>query len=192
MAGTKTIPLTQGAVAIVDEDDYDRLVEMGSWHLSDMGYAVRRGAVEGVKCTVRMHRIVNNTPDGLVTDHINRNRLDNRKINLRTVTQKLNMMNKEPGMGVWYQKQNSNWVVELYGKHVGCFKEFGLAYQVAQMIYAGELPLTRIKEYTPYCKRGHNKELVGTYGISCRVCILQNQKNYYLRRQSWQELNKVD
>ncbi len=30
-----------------------------------------------------MHRIVGNIPDGLITDHINGNRLDNRKINLR-------------------------------------------------------------------------------------------------------------
>jgi hypothetical protein len=178
----KTIPLTQGAVTLVDDDDYDLLISIGKWHLSDTGYAVNRSRFNGKKRTIRMHRVVNITPKAYFTDHINRNRLDNRKENLRTVNHRENMQNKERGLGVWYQKQNRNWVVELYGEHVGCFKEFELAYQIAQMIYDRELPLTKIKEYNPYCKRGHNKEVVGTYVNSCKKCVLQNQKAYYIRR----------
>jgi hypothetical protein len=187
---TKTIPLTRGAVTLVDDDDYDLLISIGKWHLSDTGYAVNRSRFNGKKKTIRMHRVVNKTPKHLVTDHINRNPLDNRKSNLRSVTQKENMSNIDHGLGVWYQKQNSNWVVEIYGQHVGCFKEFELAYQIAQMIYSEELPLTRIKEYNPYCKRGHNKELVGTYRTTCRICVLDKQKAYYIRKRDYEHTSR--
>ena len=185
---SKEIPLTKGAMAIVDDADYDRLAAMGTWHLSDMGYAVRRGLINGKKRTIRMHRVVNVTPAGLFTDHINRNRLDNRKSNLRSCTQYENMQNRERALGVWYQKQNANWVVEIKDIHVGCFDEFELAYQIAQMIYDGELPLTRIKIYNPYCKNGHNKDITGRYGLSCKVRIRRNSYEYLRRKKglTWQ------
>lgn len=181
---SKEILLTRGAVAIVDDDDYDRLVAMGRWHLSDMGYAVRRTPIDGKNRTIRMHRVVNKTPDYLVTDHINRNRLDNRKVNLRSVTQQVNMLNVDRGLGVWYQKQNNNWIVEIQNMHVGVFEQKELALQIAFSIRAGDLPLTRIKVYNPFCKRGHDKRVVKTYGNSCRECVKASQKEYYRRKRS--------
>lgn len=93
MAGTKTYPLTGGSAVLIDEEDYDLVQSFGKWYLSDTGYAVKKTRVQGVSKTFRMHRVINNTPDGMVTDHINGNRLDNRKSNLRTVTQMLNTQN---------------------------------------------------------------------------------------------------
>lgn len=66
---------------VVDDQDFDSLNKL-KWYLSSTGYAVRR--MKGK--TTYMHRIICNTPDGLFVDHINRNRLDNRRSNLRNVT----------------------------------------------------------------------------------------------------------
>lgn len=191
MAGTRIIKLSgkraneSNAHVIVDEEDYENITSLGSWHLSSTGYAVRRGLLEGKRKTIRMHRMLINTPDELVTDHINRNRLDNRKVNLRAVTQKQNTNNRERGLGYWYHGQNKNWCVEIGKVNVGSFESEELANQIASMIFDGELPLTNIKVYTPYCKYGHNREEVGTYnGNSCKVCVLENQRNYYLRRKN--------
>lgn len=119
MAGTRTIPLTKDKLAIVDEEDYDALTAMGVWYLSDTGYAVRRTLVDGVKKTIRMHRVVCGTPDGLVTDHLNGNTLDNRKSNLRSVSQKVNSQNRHNTRGYCWDKEKRMWVVRYKSKFYG-------------------------------------------------------------------------
>ena len=82
MAGNKHILLKNAqTTAIVDEDDYDWLMAYGRWWMNENGYAVCNKG----KKKVRMHRLINKTEPEFITDHINGNRLDNRKENLRTV-----------------------------------------------------------------------------------------------------------
>ena len=85
----KKIPLTQGKFALVDDKDFEWLKQF-KWHCGERGrYAVtkRNGT------SVRMHRMINKTPQGFETDHINRNTFDNQRKNLRTVTHAQNMFN---------------------------------------------------------------------------------------------------
>lgn len=56
-----------------------------------------------------MHRVVNKTPKGLETDHINRNRLDNRKKNLRSVTSGQNKFNRSGLNGISWNKTRGKW-----------------------------------------------------------------------------------
>lgn len=88
----KKIPLTQGKFAIVDDDLYDWASQF-SWYLHSEGYAVREEWNGGNKKRFRMHREINKTPKGMDTDHINGNRLDNRRDNLRTCTRSKNLQN---------------------------------------------------------------------------------------------------
>ena len=77
----KTIQLTQDKTALVDDEDYDYLMQW-KWCYS-LGYAISR--VPERKSPIRMHRLILGILDKseILTDHKNRNRLDNRRDNLR-------------------------------------------------------------------------------------------------------------
>lgn len=86
---SKEIPLTKGKSAIVDDDLYWSLSQI-KWHYSG-GYAVYFEKKTRPRKAVRMHRLINNTPEGMDTDHINGNKLDNRRANLRTCSRSANV-----------------------------------------------------------------------------------------------------
>jgi len=89
------IPLSQNKFAIVDRDDYENLMKY-KWTLTSKRYASCFTNYRKTRKMIIMHRLINNTPEGMETDHINGNTLDNRKKNLRTVTSRQNQMNKRP------------------------------------------------------------------------------------------------
>ena len=88
------IPLTRGKYALVDGEDYEELMKY-KWQCSKQGYATRGDYTteEGSK-TVYMHREVFDLDEGETLDHINRNKLDNRKGNLRVSSHLENMRNQ--------------------------------------------------------------------------------------------------
>ena len=72
--------------------------------------------------SISMHRLVNDTPEDEVTDHINGNTLDNRKSNLMSVDQSGNarnrgkMTNNTSGyVGVCWCKSNEKWQASVGG-----------------------------------------------------------------------------
>lgn len=81
----KILLKNKGVYTLVDNEDFKSLNKL-RWHLNSAGYAGRRYNVSGKKTNFSMARIVNKTPKHLFVDHINRNKLDNRKKNLRNVT----------------------------------------------------------------------------------------------------------
>jgi len=80
--------------ALVDNEDYKRVIAFGAWYETDQGYAMKKTRRQGKNMSIRMHTLVNDTPKGLHTDHINGNRLDNRKSNLRSVSAAINSWNR--------------------------------------------------------------------------------------------------
>lgn len=94
----KTILLTQGKYAIVDDEDYEYLRQWKWFYLR--GYSVRSvylGKKRNGKYTGKteyMHRVIAKTPNGKFTDHVNQDKLDNRGTNLRTCNKAQNSMNR--------------------------------------------------------------------------------------------------
>lgn len=86
------LELTRGMFAQVDPEDFAYLSQW-SWAFNGH-YAFRTARIEGKKRTVYMHRVIMNTPEDLDTDHLNRDRLDNRKANLRVCTRSENLQNR--------------------------------------------------------------------------------------------------
>jgi len=87
-ADGKRIPLTEGYYALVDAADYETLSQY-NWRFYN-GYAARQ---QGRK-TIYMHRQIAEPPDGMMVDHANRNKLDNRRSNLRVCTRRENILNQ--------------------------------------------------------------------------------------------------
>lgn len=82
-----------GKYAEVDTEDYER-VSQHSWHVKD-GYAVTKARLpNGKRANLQMHRYVLGTTDPyIIVDHIDRDRLNNCRSNLREVTPKENANN---------------------------------------------------------------------------------------------------
>ena len=77
---------------------------------------------------IAIHRIITNCPYGMVVDHINGNKLDNRKSNLRFCTRVQNRMNvtkyknnKSGYKGVYWDKSHNIWRASITynGRTVG-------------------------------------------------------------------------
>jgi hypothetical protein len=94
----KTIQLTRGQVAVVDDEDWP-LLSSFKWQAhrgphDSTWYAVRASRVGGKKTKVRMHRIILEADASLQVDHRNGDGLDNRRSNLRISTPSQNQQHR--------------------------------------------------------------------------------------------------
>lgn len=144
--GWAEIELAKGEITLLDIELAPEL-EKRFWYLSAQGYAITRmyGSL------YLMHLLVMGTPPlGKVTDHINRNKLDNRKENLRFVSHKENHDNtltklrtNSNGVGVdrTHGTFKAYYFNEILGKriNVGTFSTRELAQQARDIAYANYL-----------------------------------------------------
>jgi len=117
----KTVDLGK-AVALVDDDDFE-LINSRHWHVTARGYAGRTERRGGKKFHVMMHRVIAKLShyDERVVDHINGDKLDNRRENLRVCTHAQNLCNSKlyttnkSGMKGVYQRRGSvRWTAYIY------------------------------------------------------------------------------
>lgn len=150
----KTIELSRGMVTQVDDSDFE-ILNQWKWSYSN-GYAVRciwvgRGKLNKM---LPMHRQITDPPLNTVVDHIDGNRLNNQRSNLRITTRTSNMhntrtrsTNKSGFQGVHFHKGTRRWRAQIcsFGKtiHVGYFptpKEASEAWKQKAVETRGILP----------------------------------------------------
>lgn len=129
----------KGIVFYIDIDDLDNIKNY-YWEVNANGYL--RAIIDNSEFL--LHRFITGCPDNLVVDHINHNKLDNRRCNLRVVTVQQNLMNRKV-LGIYWDKSSSKWSVEIgcNGKRyrLGKFKTYQEALSVrkqAERDYYGE------------------------------------------------------
>jgi len=134
----KEIKLTQGFVALVDDEDYD-CINQFNWHLlkgTNTNYARRNVYINKKQIGQLLHhfilKITRNDLTGLEVDHKNQNGLDNQKNNLRVCNRTQNVFNRSPikncsskFKGVSWHKRNKKYTVSIRIKtklfHLGSF-----------------------------------------------------------------------
>lgn len=114
--------------ALVDKEDYDELSKY-KWCFTNGGYP--HATINGK--TIKMHiYIKGKAPKGHMIDHINRNKLDNRRSNLEFKTFSQNAQNKQKApnssssyVGVHWDNYKNKWrtciSVQRKTKNLGCF-----------------------------------------------------------------------
>ncbi len=129
----KTIALTRGKEAVVDNQDFEWLTQW-KWHCDNRGYAVRVD-YSGLKPRkIIMHRLIMDPSKEMQVDHINSDRLDNRQINLRICTELQNNRNhvvsrnsKTGVTGVCWAKEKKKWWAYIWtngkSKHLGYYDD---------------------------------------------------------------------
>jgi len=137
---TIEIPLTQGQIALIDDDKYELISQYkwcAKWNKGLQGYYAGTAVYksDGSQTTLLMHRLILGLEFGnkLQVDHFNHNTLDNRLENISIKTHHENMKNKKryrngtsKYKGIYWDKQVGKWrtLIKINGvlKHLGYFK----------------------------------------------------------------------
>lgn len=134
----KTIPISRGKQALVDDQDYAALSPF-KWTAQRRKYTFHAARYEGKKY-VYMHRLIMQAETGVEIDHKDGNGLNNQRDNLRNATRSQNVRGFRGGRinktskyrGVYFQRNANKWraSIKLEDKrlHLGLFEsEFSAA-----------------------------------------------------------------
>lgn len=124
---------SQGIEFYIDAEDLQKVSDK-SWHVNSLGYVQTNIHKDGT--SPLLHKILlGDYGKGLCVDHIDRNKLNNRKSNLRLCWQKDNAKNKSVRSdntsgftGVYLDKRNGGWFAAITADgethYLGSFRNF--------------------------------------------------------------------
>ncbi len=144
----KEIKLSQGKVALVDDEDYEYLNQF-KWHVFNSRGILYARKQSNSRKEKFMHRMIMNTPDDLTCDHIDHNGLNNQKDNLRNCTLNQNQYNRRANgrskyIGVSIDKKgriNAQIKINGEGVYLGGYKteeQAARRYDAAALYFHGE------------------------------------------------------
>lgn len=129
-----SVKLTGDKVALVDSEDLPKVQAKNWWFMDGYAFGKENGK------HIALHNFLMRPPEGKQVDHINRDRLDNRRSNLRLCTKAENLRNKctyknnlsgFKGVRFYRWNKQEKWVarIRMDGKliHIGTFKTAELA-----------------------------------------------------------------
>jgi len=171
IVGMREIQLTQGQVALVDDQDYEYLNQwkwcaIWSDHTRSF-YAMRVSCDRGQRVTIQMHRLILGITDPRIkVDHRDSNTLNNQWLNLRVCNNRQNQQNTRKRSncssqykGVSWDRKTSRWKSQIQipsesavgtKVHLGYFNlevDAAYAYNEAAHKHFGEFAhLNRIEE----------------------------------------------
>ena len=160
----KKINLSQGKVALVDDEDYEMIMEY-NWCANYDGhnyYAVNS------KLKLRMHRIIMKAQKWQIVDHKNGNTLDNQKANLRIATGSQNHANRIPNKR-GYSKYLGVYATFRHLKKTGKQK----IYWNAQLIKDGKKYRLGIHKTEEDAALAYNEAAIKHHGEFARLNILR-------------------
>lgn len=152
------------ADCIIDIEDVERIKPF-KWRLSKKAHEELRQSLvvtgnSTTNKTIAIYRLIMNAPDGIQVDHIDNDRLNNRKSNLRLCTNQENQINvpkqknNSSGFkGVWFDKSREKWVAEIRHNKIkvqlGRFSNYNEACwcrYIAESLIQGEFQNFKSKE----------------------------------------------
>jgi len=144
----KSIPLLNSdKSALVDDCDYERISAVG-WRFHALGYATKGGPRQGQR--LYMHRVVIGAVKGECVDHIDFNKLNNTRENLRICSPSENVRHKHAQRGkkftkfkgIYWRPKRKSWEASIFfngtSHYLGHFseeKEAAEAYNRAAILH---------------------------------------------------------
>lgn len=151
----KSINLTKGMIALVDDWNYERIAAY-SWYAVERKNGVWHAVRHFSTTVIYMHNFITNPSLGSITDHQDHNGLNNQEYNLRVCSYSQNQMNTRKHAtemssiykGVCWYGRVSKWVAYINKDgqryHLGYFineEDAALAYNKAATELFGEFAL---------------------------------------------------
>jgi hypothetical protein len=152
----------KGQRTLVDDSTLKQYGHL-SWYLGDTGYAMRKPQGQ----ILRLHRLIIQAKEDEIVDHLNGNKLDNRKSNLRICTQKANAQNRKETKGYCWDKNKQRWLTTYRGKFYGRYNTEAEAKRAYQLACSG-VPYIKTRRKLWHLPTGISKQF-GKYRVRPQV-----------------------
>lgn len=172
MNGVGILFVSDGSATLVDASDLTILSGI-NWHRSWDGYVFGSFFIDGKQTSKGLGAFILNTAKGVQCDHINGDKNDNRRSNLRAVTLKQNQQNQGKRLpsvatskfkGVYWCKGHNAWrsQIRVDGKkiHLGTSRsqeDAALKYNIAASKHFGQFARLNIVKQEPLAVAGEQK-----------------------------------